>query len=186
VRPVHRDELVDYLTWTDQREAARPGILAGKAVRRAQLGPHLLLLFENRESVRYQVQEMMRVEQIVRERDIVHELHTYNELLGGPGELGATVMIGVDDVALRDTLLRRWLGLQAHLYLGLADGTRVFATWDPRQVGDDRISSVQYLRFPVNGAVPVSFGCTFADELVGGEVPLPAATQAALAADLAD
>ena len=125
MRPVRRDELVDHVTYRDTRDAFREQVMAAKAVRRVHVGEHLTLLFENPLTVRYQVQEMMRAEQIVRERDIQHELDTYNGLLGGPGELGATLLIEVEDAADRAAKLREWWGLPDHLYLRLEDGTRV-------------------------------------------------------------
>jgi hypothetical protein len=186
MRPVQREEIVDYVTWTERRDAVRPGVLAVKRDRRVELGAYLALLFENRDTVRYQVQEMMRVEHIVREADIVHELQTYNELLGRPGELGATLLIGIDDAAERDVRLRRWVGVNAHLYLRLADGAVIRPTWDPRQVGEERVSSVQYLRFDVGGRAPVAAGCDADDPELRCEIDLTAAQAAALAADLAE
>jgi hypothetical protein len=101
---------------------------------------------------------MVRAEKMIREADIQHELETYNELLGGPGELGATLLIELTDPAERDAKLRAWLGLPERLYVKLEDGRKVRATFDPRQVGDDRVSSVQYLKFAVGGQVPVALG----------------------------
>ncbi|MCA9797682.1 MAG: DUF3501 family protein, partial [Candidatus Eremiobacteraeota bacterium] len=152
MRPVQRSEILDYVTYTDGREALRAAVLAAKRPRRLHVGRYLTFLFENRDTVRYQVQEMMRVEHLVREADIQHELDTYNELLGGPGELGCTLLIEIDDASGRGEKLVAWQGLNGHLYLELADGTRVRPTWDERQVGDDRLSSVQYLKFDVGGA----------------------------------
>ncbi|MCB9546026.1 MAG: DUF3501 family protein [Myxococcales bacterium] len=186
MRPVQRSEILDYVTYTDGREALRAAVLAAKRPRRLHVGRYLTFLFENRDTVRYQVQEMMRVEHLVREADIQHELDTYNELLGGPGELGCTLLIEIDDASGRGEKLVAWQGLNGHLYLELADGTRVRPTWDERQVGDDRLSSVQYLKFDVGGATPVAIGCDFPAEDVRGRSALTDEQRAALAADLAD
>jgi hypothetical protein len=182
-RPVRRDELVDYATYRDGREAHRPRVLSIKAVRRVHVGPWLTVLFENTDTVRYQVQEMMLAERIVRESDIRHELETYNELLGAPGELGATVLVEIDDPADRDAKLRQWLDLPRHLYARLDDGTTVPATFDPRQVGEERLSSVQYVKFPTGGRVPAAIGCDH--PAVAAETPLTPEQRAALADDLA-
>ena len=125
MQPVAREEIVDYATYEDGREAFRDRVLAAKRVRRVHLGDYLMLLFENALTVRYQIQEMIRVERIVREADIRHEIDTYNELLGGDGELGCTLMIEIDDPAERAVKLRAWFGLPEHLYLVLPDGRRV-------------------------------------------------------------
>lgn len=182
MKPVERAELLDHVTYSEQREQLRPQALAIKARRRVLLGDHLAFLFENRDTVRYQVQEMMRTEQIVKEADILHELHTYNELLGGPGELGCTLLIGIDDEAERAIRLREWRDLPERVYAKLPDGTRVRPTFDPRQVGDERLSSVQYLKFPVGGQVPIALGVDL--PALAGEVELSADQRAALQEDL--
>ena len=186
MRPVRRDELMDYQSWEDVRAARRPSILDAKAARRVLLGEHLVFLFENRTTVWYQIQEMLRVEHIVREKDILHELHTYNELLGGPGELGVTLLIGVVEPELRAAKLSAWLDLVPTLYLELSDGTRVAPTWDERQVGEDRLSAVQYLKFDVRGEMPVAVGCDHADPALYGRVALDEEARTALAMDLDD
>jgi len=157
VRPVKREELLPLELYERSREEIRKGILEAKAPRRIHAGP-LTFLFENTATARYQIQEMARAEKMIREADLLHELETYNELLGGPGELGATLLIELPDPADRDVKLRAWLGLPAALYVKLEDGRKVRAAFDPRQVGDDRVSSVQYLKFAVGGQVPVALG----------------------------
>lgn len=184
MRPITRSEIVDYMTYNDGRAEFRAAVLASKRLRRFEAGAHLCLMFENRQSVRYQVQEMMRVERIVREADIAHELETYNELLGGPGELRVTLLIGIEDEALRDELLPQWLDLNGTLYAELPDGTKVRPTWDERQVGKTRLSAVQYLSFRIGPLAPVAVGCDHADPRVAGEHRLSEDERAALQADL--
>jgi len=159
MRRVTRGDIVDIATYGAGREAYRQRVLGIKAVRRLHVGPYLTFLFENTETVRYQIQEMMWAERLVKEADILHEIETYNELLGGPGELGATLLIEIESPTDRDVWLRRWLALPAHLYVRLEDGRRVSAAFDPRQIGQDRLSSVQYVKFPTQGHVPVAIGC---------------------------
>jgi hypothetical protein len=143
----------------------------------------LTFLFENTATIRYQIQEMVRAERMSREQDILHEMETYNELLGGPGELGCSLLIEIPDPAERDRKLREWLPLVGHLYAKLADGRKVRATFDPRQVGTDRLSSVQYLKFDVKGEVPVAIGVDF--PALGGETALTPEQREALRQDLA-
>jgi len=184
VRPVERNEILDYVTYEECRPTLRAAAVAAKAVRRIHVGHFLCFLFENRETVRYQVHEMMRAEQIVREADIIHELTTYNELLGHSGQLGCTLLIGIDDIAEREDRLVRWLDLNPHLYLALEDGSQIRATWDQRQVGEERLSAVQYLFFDTGGAVPVAIGCDHPDPELRHEVALEDGQREALAADL--
>ena len=183
MRPVQREEVVDYETYREGREAWRRKVLALKQPRRVHVGAYLTFLFENRETVRYQIQEMMLAERIVKEADIRHEIETYNELVGGPGQLGATLLIEITDPADRAEKLSRWLDLPDTLYAKLEDGTKVRPVFDNRQVGERRLSSVHYLKFELGGRVPVALGCEHPELKV--ETPLSPEQRAALAEDLA-
>ncbi len=182
MKAVERSEIVDYQTYNDSRPETRKRVLEVKGLRRYTVGEYFTFLFENRETVRYQVQEMMRTERIVREADIEHELRTYNELLGGPGELGCTLLVTIDDPALRDEKLTAWLDLNARLFLEREDGSKARPTFDPRQVGEDRLSSVQYLKFEIGPKAPVAIGVELEDD--GGRLEFSAEQRAALQADL--
>ena len=179
---VSREQIVDYITWVERRPAEFPAVFETKAVRRIGVGGYLTFLFENNQTIRYQVQEMMRVEHIVREADILHELQTYNELLGGPGELGCTLMIEIPTAEERDVLLVKWLGLPSHVYLTVGDGTKIRPSFDARQVGDTRLSSVQYLKFNTGGRPPVAIGVDHA--ALTAEMTLTQQQRNALASDL--
>lgn len=182
--PVERNDLTDYVTYERSvRAEMLPRVLKAKAKRRIHVGEHLTFLFENELTIRYQIQEMMRVEQIVAEDDILHEMKTYNEVLGGPGELGCTLLIEIDDPEERDKKLRAWRDLPSHLYALLPDGSRARFRYDERQVGDDRVSSVQYLKIPTGGQVPTALGSDH--PACQEEAALSAEQAAALAEDLA-
>ena len=182
MRPIARDEIVDYATYEDGREAFRARVLAAKHPRRVHLGEYLTLLFENPLTVRYQIQEMIRVERIVREAAVRHEIDTFNELLGGDGELGCTLLIEIDDPAERAVKLHAWLDLPEHLYLVLPDGRHVRPRVDERQRDGERISSVHYLKFDVGGQEPVAAGCDLPGLVL--ETPLTDEQRRALAEDL--
>ena len=184
MKPVERNEIVDYQTYNDGRARSRPLAIAAKNVRRIIVSEHFTFLFENRDTVRYQVQEMMRAERIVRDAQIEHELHTYNELLGGPGQLGCTLLVTIDSEAERDIKLKAWLDLNSRIYAKLEDGTKVGPTFDPRQVGDERLSSVQYLKFQVGDKAPVAMGVDGDAAAGGAEWVLSDEQRAALQADL--
>ncbi len=183
MKPVSREEILDYETYREGRDAYRARVMAVKVPRRVHVGPYLTFLFENRDTIRYQVQEMLLAERIVKEAEIRHELSTYNELLGGEGELGATLLIEIESPEERNDKLTRWLALPAHVYARLADGTRVTPVFDPRQISDGRLSSVHYLRFPLGGLLPVALGCDHPDLTV--EVTFTDEQRAALSEDLA-
>ena len=182
MRKVQRSDVLDFQTYNDRREAYRQRVLEEKAKRRIHVGEHLTFLFESTDTILYQVQEMMRLEQIVRDKDIQHEIDTYNQLLGGPGELGCTLLIEIDDAAERNVKLRSWLALPQHLYLKLDDGSRAPAIWDAAQVGDTRLSSVQYLKFRAGSKRPVAIGSTLPELQI--EAQLTEDQQRTLAADL--
>lgn len=182
MKPVAREEILDHVTYGERREAIRAAAMRAKDLRRVHAGPYLTFLFENPETVRYQVQEMVRAEQIVRDADIRHELDTYNALLGGPGDLGCTLLIEIEDEVARPGLLRAWRDLPGQVFLVLTDGRRVAARWDGAQMDDERLSSVQFLRFPVEGREPVALAVTH--PALARETPLSAATRRALAQDL--
>ena len=82
MRPVQREEILDYITYTEKRSELQSSVLKQKEPRRIHLGEYLTFLFENTDTIRYQIQEMMKAEQIVKEEAIQHEIDTYNELLG--------------------------------------------------------------------------------------------------------
>ena len=183
-RPVGRDEILDLTAYEKARPGIREAMLAVKAPRRVHLGDALTFLFENRDTVRYQVQEMVRAERMVDEEAIAHELETYNELLGRQGELGAALLIEIDDPAERAVKLSDWMGLPGSLYVKTGSGRRVKATFDARQVGEERLSSVQYLKFDTGGEAPVAVGSDH-PRLVA-EVLLTPEQRQALTADLQD
>ncbi|HEU5075674.1 MAG TPA: DUF3501 family protein [Polyangiaceae bacterium] len=183
MRKVTRAEIVDYQTYNDQRDAIRQEVLEIKRQRRVLVGDCLNFLFETTDTIRYQIQEMMRAEKIVRENDIQHEIDTYNELLGAERELGCTLLIEIDDPALRVQRLRDWLSLPEHLYVKTSDGGKVRPRYDRAQVGEDRLSSVQYLIFRVPSGEPVAVGADHPALTV--EEPLTDEQRRALSADLA-
>ncbi len=179
---VRRDQVLDWQTYADDRDAVRAEVMAIKAARRIHLGDHLTFLFENHDTMRYQVHEIMRAERIVRETSIREELDTYNGMLGGPGQLGCALLIEIEDEAKRRPLLEAWLGLQECLYAETADGTRTYAEFDPTQVGRGRLSAVQYLTFSLE-AGPVRLGSDF--PVLELAVELTDLQRAALSDDLA-
>ncbi len=158
MRTVQRSEILDYVSYQETREIFQKEVFAAKSRRRIHLGNFFTFLFENALTVRYQVQEMMRAEKIVREKDIQHEIETYNSILGGDGELGCSLMIEIESPQERDLKLKEWISLPEHVYAELPDGTKVYAIFDPAQIGAGRLSSVQYLKFRVNGVAPVALG----------------------------
>ncbi len=183
MKKVSRDEILDYVTYEEQRDQIRDHALKVKNDRRIHLGPNLTFLFENHDTVRYQVLEMVRTERLVKESEIQHELSTYNELLGDEkGEIFSTLLIEIDDENERAEKLSQWLEMPEHIYLKLDNGEKAYAEFDSRQVGDKRLSSVQFMKFSCGNQHPVAIGCDL--DLYTHEMELSKNQFDALKADL--
>jgi hypothetical protein len=120
------------------------------------VGDNLTFLFENRDTVRYQIQEMMRIERLQNPHEIAHEVETYNDLIPATGELSACLLIEYETPAERDVWLRNLLGLEHHIWLETG-GQRSLAKFDDRQISTDRLSSVQYIKFQLSPAQVAAF-----------------------------
>lgn len=159
MRAVQRSQILEAPHYERTRAFSRASVMEIKRKRRIHVGPCLTFLFENTTTVWYQVQEMIRAERIEREDDILHELATYNALLGAMGQLGCCLLIEIDDPDLRDRRLREWRALPAYVYMRCEGGATVRPTVDPDQIDENRISAVQYLKFHVDDWRPVAIGC---------------------------
>jgi hypothetical protein len=191
VNPLALDEIVDLDAYEPVREAFRARVQEAKRARRVGVGDRVTLLFENRETVRFQVQEMMRVERIRTPERVQHELDVYNELVPGPDELSATMFIEITDSDRIRAELDLLLGIDACVYLELG-AERIRARFDDAQLEEDRISAVHYLRF----ALPPGAAARLADAATPARLAidharyrhateLSPALRASLAADLA-
>lgn len=147
MKPLEFAEIKNIAEYELERTTLRERIIAMKEQRRIGVGEHITLLFENRDTVRYQIQEMMRIERLVKPDAIQHEIDTFNELLPGTNELSATMLVEYPTPAERDVKLREMLGIENHLWLRVGNAAPVQARFDTRQIATDRISSVQFVRF---------------------------------------
>ena len=107
MKKLELNEILSNEEYLKHRDSIRNDTLAIKGRRRIHVGEHLTFLFETTETMRYQVQEMLRVEGRSSAEDIAHEVATYNELLGDQGELGCTLLIEIDDQLQRDIVLKK-------------------------------------------------------------------------------
>src|SRR5947209_3844545 len=134
------------------RDQFRKEVIAAKQVRRVQVGPTMTFVFENRLTVKFQVQEILRIERITDPAAVQEELEGFNTMLPGPGELSATLMIELlgPDAEVKAELARLF-GLRDHVWLEVA-GQRVKAEVEPGREEPGKVSSVQYVRFQVPNA----------------------------------
>ncbi len=155
MRPLEAAEIVGRETYAAARDRYREAVIAYKRCRRVAVGESVTLVFEDRETLRFQVQEMIWIERIADPDRIQHEVDVYNELMPGPGELSATLFIEITEPGRIRPALDRLIGIDAHVCLVLGEdgeAERIRARFDERQMEEDRISAVHYLRFPVGDA----------------------------------
>ncbi len=146
MRPLALDEIAPNAAYERLRPRFRQRVIDLKTRRRVALGEKLTLVFENRETLRFQIQEMCRIERIEARERVQAEIDVYNALMPGDGELSATLFIEITDAAEIRPELDRLLGIDEHLALRIGDEA-VAAAFDPQQMEEDRISAVHYLRF---------------------------------------
>ena len=161
MRGVRRDEVLDLVAYERSREAFLAKTIALKKPRRIGVGDRLTFIFENRDTVLFQIQEMLRAERAVKEEKILDEIAVYNELVPGANELSATLMIEIPEMRRIRAELDRLIGIDEHVFLDVG-GESVRATFDPKQFESDRISAVQYVRFPLGPTL----ACKFCDPTV--------------------
>lgn len=191
MKPVDVSEIRSLADYERERDEFRKRVLTVKEPRRVTVGNHLTFLFENRDTVLYQIQEMLRVERISDPAAVAHEVETYNELVPGRDELTATLLIEFEDASERAVMLRALVGLERHVKLEVDGCDPCPAVFDERQMAPDKISSVHYIRFPLGKERAAALRRGAAAEVVtdhprlSARSALSAAQRAALAEDLA-
>ncbi|MBI40216.1 MAG: hypothetical protein CMF59_11495 [Leptospiraceae bacterium] len=148
------------------RDEYRQRIFEIKKARRIGVGEYLNFLFENADTMKYQIQEMARVEQLKDDTAVKHEIETYNELVPDPNEITASLLIEINDPAARAFKLRELVGLQDSVSMLIDKDYQVQAEFDDRQITDGKISSVHYLRFPLGEKAADAFLSTSDVELL--------------------
>ena len=148
MKAIERGEVMGLADYETVREPFRARVIAEKRRRRVAVGPKVSAVFENRDTVLLQIQEMLRIERITRPSSIQHEIDTYNELVPGPDELSCTIMIEIDDRAERDAFLQAAKGLEKHVWL-VAGARRLPARTGERWSDGpaDRTTALHYLKF---------------------------------------
>jgi hypothetical protein len=145
-------DILDLVAYEKVRDARRREIVALKKRRRVQVGRYLSFVFENRETVWFQIQEMVRAERIVDEAKIADEVDVYNALLPRPGELAATMMIEIGDTAQIKPVLDKLLGVDTGDYVRLeVGGHAVVGVFEGGHSDEElgKLSAVHFVRFPL-------------------------------------
>ena len=190
---ISRESLLSLEAYARERNAFRAKVMEHKKRRRVHLGEHVTLQFEDELTIRYQVQEMLRIERIFEEAGIQHELETYNPLVPDGSNWKATLLIEYPDVEERRRMLALLKGIERLVWVQVQGCERVFAIADEdlERENEEKTSSVHFLRFELEPAMRerlrhgagVTVGVDHPEYRARAE--LPAAVREALVADLA-
>ncbi|HEY2989948.1 MAG TPA: DUF3501 family protein [Candidatus Binatia bacterium] len=141
------EDLIGLAAYEKTRDQFRREIIDYKKHRRLPVGERVSLIFENRKTMLFQIQEMLRTEKITDLDKIKEEVETYNTLIPDAGELSATLMLEIEpQEKIRDELLK-FLGIDERVYLKIGDRTSIRAKFEEGRSKEDKISAVQYVRF---------------------------------------
>ena len=189
------DDIQDVRAYERGRDEFRRHIIEMKRDRRIGLGPIMTIVFENTDTMLWQVQEMARAERMATDEQIEHEIDTYNELIPDPGELSATLLLELtSEVALRDWL-PRLVGIERHVVVRLADGSEVRGAPsdedEARLTREETTAAVDFLKFRFTPEQARAFDRQPVRIVVDHpeypqDVPLSNEQHIALAADLVD
>ncbi len=186
-------DLLSIADYERQREPFRSQIIALKQRRRISVGPLVTLIFENRETLRFQTQEMIRVEYILEPRKIQDELDVYNALMPGAGELSATLMIEITEPDRMKEWLDMFMGLDHGETLAIRVGDQqVFGQFEGGHSHETKISAVHFVRFRPTASMTAAFAdlrqpvmLTVHHHEYHAEVPVPGSMREEWLSDLA-
>jgi uncharacterized protein DUF3501 len=152
---IDRGSLMSLETYARERASFRAKVLEHKKKRTLRLGAHVTLHFEDELTIRYQVQEMLRIERIFEEHGIQGELDVYNPLIPDGGNWKATMLIEYPDVEERGRMLGLLKGVERRVWVQVEECERVFAIADEdlERENEDKTSSVHFLRFELSAAM---------------------------------
>ena len=192
MKPLKRSDLMSLETYTEQREAFRKRVLEHKKNRRVDVGPNFTLYFEDRLTIQYQVQEMLRIEKTFTAAGIEEELEAYNPLVPDGANFKATAMLEFEDVAVRRKALAELVGMEHQVWLRVDGHEQVIAisNEDMDRSTEEKTAAVHFMRFELNPAMIVSLkrgaGLTFGSDhpAYRHQASVNSQTLAALVSDL--
>ncbi len=188
-----RESLMTLEAYAKARPEFRKKVIGHKKARTLALGEHLTLIFEDELTVRYQVQEMLRIEKIFEEDGIRHELDAYTPLIPDGRNFKATMLIEYTDVEERKRELARLIGVEDKVWVQVEGSPKVYAIADEdmERENDEKTSAVHFLRFELTEdmAAALKYGVSLSvgvdhPNYTASVSPLGAQTRAALVADL--
>jgi len=150
VRPITRRDIKGPALYGPIRDDFRKRVIELKRPRRVLVGDRVALVFENRHTLTLQIEEMCRAENLTRDDQIEAEIEVYNEMMPTETSLSATLFIELPNEADPREVLHQLVGLDEHVILHIGPHA-IRAAFEPGRATDDRISAVQYTRYPLTG-----------------------------------
>jgi hypothetical protein len=192
VKTITFGDVIPHEEYERQREAFRANIIELKRRRRLSIGPLITVVFENRETLQFQIQEMIRTERIVDPLKVQDELDVYNALLPHPNELSATLLIEITDEATIKEKLDQFMGLDHGEKVAItAGGEEAFGEFEGGRSHETKISAVHFVRFHPTASMRAAFADLTRPVTIrvnhGGyhqEVPVPGSMREEWLADL--
>ena len=189
---ITRDSLMTLEAYAKYRKAHKPDIIAHRKLRSVQLGEHINLQFESETTIRYQIQEMLRIEKVFEEEGIDQEIEAYAPLVPDGSNWKATMMIEYPDINERRRELARLIGVEDRMFIEIEGQPRVYAIADEDldRENDEKTSAVHFVRFELSPAMcaavkagaAAKLGCDHTN--YPAHVTIAAETLASLAGDL--
>ncbi|HZV13583.1 MAG TPA: DUF3501 family protein [Candidatus Kapabacteria bacterium] len=173
------NDIKNFFEYEKTRPNFRAKIIALKKDRRVPVGGKITFVFENRDTMLFQIQEMARIERITDDTLLQHELDTYNQLIPNGDELSATLMVDINDKDELKSTLDALTGMHREVYLEIGN-EKIAAEFDETQFTDERISAVQYIKFPLSqeqkknfrdNSIPVRLSITHLSYAHAVEIP---------------
>ena len=145
---INKDELLDIIEYEKVRNDYRKDIIAYKKNRRFTLGPNVTIIFENKKTLMFQIQEIMRAERLVHDKQIQEEIDVYSSIMPSEKELSATLFLEVTEEHKIRSVLDSFIGLSLNnsVYFKIGD-SKVYAAFESGREKEDNISSVHYIKF---------------------------------------
>jgi Protein of unknown function (DUF3501) len=189
---ITRDSLMTLEAYSKYRKEKKPEILAHRKLRSVHLGEHITLQFESETTIRYQIQEMLRIEKIFEEEGILQEIEAYAPLVPSGTNWKATMLIEYPDITERKRELARLIGVEDRLFIEVEGYSRVYAIADEDldRENDEKTSAVHFVRFELTSDMRAAVRAGAAVKLACDHTHYPAHVMitpeslASLAADL--
>lgn len=154
-------DVVNFFEYEKVREDRRRRVIALKAKRRVEVGPYLSFVFENRETLLFQIQEMCRAERIIDDARVQEEIDVYGALLPRPGELSATLFIEIVDGDQIKPVLDRFMGIDTgrHVWFEVGPGTTVVGSFEAGHSDEEKgkLAAVHFVRFAFSSEAVSAF-----------------------------